>query len=93
LYERINKKRRALSCRSESPQHNLQKRSLPYEPADKGYRRCFSKKQDIMKVFRAHLEIVVNTLLMTGLTAFLDVEDGQKHLNHFVPNGSLPIWK
>lgn len=32
------------------------------------------KKQDITEVFRAHLEVAVNTLLVTELTIFLDYE-------------------
>lgn len=32
------------------------------------------KKEDITEVFRAHLEMAVNTLLATELTAFLDYE-------------------
>ncbi len=32
------------------------------------------KKQDIMEVFRSHLETAINSLLATELTAFLDYE-------------------
>ena len=32
------------------------------------------KKQDITEVFRAHMEMAINTLLATELTEFLDYE-------------------
>ncbi|MGG4263807.1 IS256 family transposase, partial [Peribacillus simplex] len=32
------------------------------------------KKEDITEIFRSHLELAVNTLLSSELTAFLDYE-------------------